>query len=496
MLTTLKARRIASLSLSVLALLLALATSQGGAAASNAAKVTVNVNAALGKIPQTAFGMNTAVWDSQMLDPNLPSLLKQAGTTMLRFPGGSTADAYHWRTNSLTPGQGGYVNPSNTFDAFMGVARQTNAQAMLTVNYGSNAAGTAGGDPQEAADWVKYANITRHYDVRYWEIGNEIYGDGAYGSSWEADLHKEHGPAAYAQNALTFIHAMKNVDPSIQVGLVLTAPGRWPDGIKPDWNRNVLSIACQNINFVDVHWYPQDPKQESDAGLLNSVNQIASMVSTLRARIKQYCGSHASQVGIMITETNSVSFNPGKQTTSPVNALFLADAYMNWMENGVANIDWWDAHNSITTGQNNSPTLYGDNQYGDYGVLSSGQSNDGISEPSLDTPFPSYYGLQMLTKLGHGGDQMLSASSSQPLLTVHAVKQQNGRLAILLINKDPSTNYNVSFSLPGYHHASTAAIYSYGKSGNGIQQTQDPAFGNTLSEDIPPYSLVTIVLTP
>src|SRR6185437_2443304 len=246
MLTTLKARRIASLSLSVLALLLALATSQGGAAASNAAKVTVNVNAALGKIPQTAFGMNTAVWDSQMLDPNLPSLLKQAGTTMLRFPGGSTADAYHWRTNSLTPGQGGYVNPSNTFDAFMGVARQTNAQAMLTVNYGSNAAGTAGGDPQEAADWVKYANITRHYDVRYWEIGNEIYGDGAYGSSWEADLHKEHGPAAYAQNALTFIHAMKNVDPSIQVGLVLTAPGRWPDGIKPDWNRNVLSIACQN----------------------------------------------------------------------------------------------------------------------------------------------------------------------------------------------------------------------------------------------------------
>jgi hypothetical protein len=91
---------------------------------------------------------------------------------------------------------------------------------------------------------------------------------------------------------------------------------------------------------------------------------------------------------------------------------------------------------------------------------------------------------------------MLSTSSSQRLLTVHAVKQQDGRLAILLINKDPVSNYNVSFSLPGYHHASTASIYSYGKSGNGIQQTQDPAFGNTLSEDIPPYSLVTIVLTP
>jgi hypothetical protein len=490
-----KARHIAASFFALLAMLAALATSQGGpAAASNSVQVTINARSALGTIPATAFGMNTAVWDSQLLDPNLPGLLKQAGTTMLRFPGGSTADDYHWRTNSLTPGQGGYVDPKNTFDAFMGVARQTNAQAMLTVNYGSNAAGTAGGDPQEAADWVKYANLTKHYQVHYWEIGNEIYGDGAYGSRWEVDLHKQTGPVAYAQNALTFIHAMKAVDPSIQVGVVLTAPGRWPDSSTPDWNRNVLSIACQQINFVDVHWYPQDPKQESDAGLLNSTSQISSMVSTLRARINQYCGSHASQVGIMITETNSVSFNPGKQTTSPVNALFLADNYMNWLENGVANIDWWDTHNSITTGQNNSPALYGGNQYGDYGVLSSGQSSDGISEPPLDTPFPSYYGLQMLSKLGHSGDQMLSATSSQPLLAVHAVKQQGGRLAILFINKDPSANYNVSFSLPGYHPASAATIYSYGKSGSSIQQTQDPAFGSTLSEDIPPYSLVTIVL--
>lgn len=128
-------------------------------------------------------------------------------------------------------------------------------------------------------------------------------------------------------------------------------------------------------------------------------------------------------------------------------------------------------------------------------MLSSGQSNGGISEPPLDTPFPAYYGLQMLTRLGHSGDQMLSASSSQPLVAVHAVKQQDGQLAILLINKNPSVNYNVSFSLPGYHPASTATIYTYGKSSNTLQETQDPAFGNTLSEDIPPYSLVTVVLT-
>ena len=495
MLTPMKVRLVLYSLFSLLVLIGALATSQGGrVAASNAVQVTVNTHSPLGTIPETAFGINTAVWDSQLLDPHLPSLLHQAGTTMLRFPGGSTADAYHWQTNSITPGQGGYANPQNTFDAFMGLAQQTNAQAMLTVNYGSNAAGTAGGDPQEAADWVKYANITKHEGVRYWEIGNEVYGNGTYGSHWEVDLHKERGPVAYAQNALTFIHAMKQVDPTIQVGVVLTAPGRWPDGISPDWNRNVLSIACNAINFVDVHWYPQDPGPESDAGLLNSTGQIASMVAMLRARINAYCGSHASQVSIMVTEANSVSFNPGKQTTSPVNALFLADTYMSWLESGVTNIDWWDVHNSITTGQNNSPSLYGDQQYGDYGILSSGQSAAGASEPPAETPFPSYFGLQMLTRLGSSGDQMLQVSSSQPLLTVHAVKQKNGQLAILLINKDPSMNYNVSFSLPGYHVASAAALFSYGKSSHALQETPDPAFGTTLSEDIPPYSLVTIVL--
>ncbi len=497
LISTTKARRVLSTLLGVPLLIVVMAASQcGAAAAGNTAQVTVNVQSPLGNIPETAFGLNTAVWDSHLLDPGLPALLRQAGAAVLRFPGGSTADAYHWKTNSLTYGQQGYVDPKNTFDAFMGLVHQTKAQAMLTVNYGSNAAGTGGGDPQEAADWVRYANITKHYGVRYWEIGNELYGNGTYGSRWELDLHQEHGPAAYAQNALSFIRAMKAVDPTIQTGVVLIAPGKWPDGVKPDWNRTVLSTACQQMDFVDVHWYPQDPGKESDAGLLSSTGQIAAMVSTLRARIKAYCGSRADQVRIMITETNSVSFDPGKQTTGPVNALFLADNYMSWLENGVSNVDWWGIHNSITTGKNNSPSLYGDTHYGDYGVLSVGQSADGISEPPAETPFPTYYGLQMLRLLGASGDEMLRASSSQPLLAVHAVKQRNGQLAILLINKDPSVNYNVAFSLPGYTPASTASLSFYGKSSAALQEVSDPAFGATRSEDIPPYSLVVVVLKP
>lgn len=496
--TSREARRRLYVLLSMSLLLVTLGAAKGtpAAAADSTVQISIHAQSSPGVLPETAFGMNTSVWDGHLLDPGVPALLSQAGTTLLRYPGGSTADAYHWQTHSLTHGQDGYVDPHNTFDAFMSLANQTHAQTMLTVNYGSNAAGTAGGDPQEAADWVKYANITRHYGVRYWEIGNEVYGNGAYGSKWEVDLHQEKGPAAYARNALTFIQAMKRVDPSIQVGVVLVAPGRWPDGVNPDWNKQVLALACNAIDFVDVHWYPQDPGNETDAGLLSSTNNIPGMVATLRSLIKQNCGARASQVQTMVTETNSVSFNPGKQTVGPVNALFLADNYMSWLEQGAANVDWWDLHNSITTGQNVSASLYGDARYGDYGVLSSGGSSAGIDEPSANTPLPPYYGLQMLTRLGKAGDQMVSATSSQPLLAVHAVKQKDGRLALLLINKNPTLNYHVAFSFEGYSGHTSATLYTYGKSSSALAQTQDPAFGDTQTEDIPPYSLVTLVLEP
>ncbi len=479
--------------LSASLLVISVACAGTSASPKAAAQVAIDMQASLGEIPQTAFGLNTAVWDSNLLDPALPSLLRQAGTTVLRYPGGSTADVYHWQTNSLTSGQQGYVDPHNTFDAFMSIVQKTGTQAMLTVNYGSNAAGTDGGDPQEAADWVKYANITKHYHVQYWEIGNEVYGNGSYGSQWEVDLHKEKGPVAYANNALTFIRAMKAVDPSIQIGVVLIPLGIWPYGIGPDWNSNVLSIACQALDFVDIHWYPQEPGKESDAGLLSSPTKIAGVISNLRDSIKAHCGTRASQIKIMLTETNSVSYNPGKQTVSPTNALFLADNYMNWLENGVANVDWWDIHNSITTGQNNSPALYGDARYGDYGILSSGESSAGMKEPPMETPFPAYYGLQMLNKLAGSGGEMIHVSSNQNLLAVHAVRQNGNRLALLLINKDPSRNFSVTFSLKGYTPASSATIYFYGKSSPTLLETQDPAFKDTLSEDIPPYSLLTIV---
>ena len=42
---------------------------------------------------------------------------------------------------------------------------------------------------------MRYANITKGYGAKYWEIGNEIYGNGHYGSAWEADDHPDKSPS-------------------------------------------------------------------------------------------------------------------------------------------------------------------------------------------------------------------------------------------------------------------------------------------------------------
>lgn len=427
----------------------------------NTVAITVYPKQPQSTVQATAIGINTATWSSHLMDAVVPSLLRAAGVKVLRYPGGSWSDIYHWQTNTLTKGQSGTPNPMDDFSNFMKLVQATKAQAMITVNYGSNPQGTAGGSPTEAAAWVRYA--TAHHDgVKLWEIGNELYGNGTYGNGWEEDLHADKGPAAYAKYAKQFITAMKKVNPTIKVGVVLTAPGNWPDGQTPDWNNTVLRAIGSDIDFVDVHWYAQSPGQESDAGLLQSTGTIPGMVTTLQQEIQNDCGANAKHVKIMLTETNSVSYNPGKQTVSMVNALFLADDYASWLSQGVANVDWWDLYNGWTTGTNNATDLFGTVQYGDYGVLSAGDSAGQLTEPPASTPFPTYYGLVMLSKWIAPGDTIVNAVSAGSDVIVHAAAHKNHQVSVLVENESPLSTQHVVLSVRGWTPRGAATVYWYG----------------------------------
>jgi len=482
---------------------------------------SVDVQTSLGLLSSISVGANAAAWDSDLIDPALPRLLEDAGIQLMRYPGGSVADNYHWLTNTPDDPNLGGTDPNANFDAFMSVAARARAGAMITVNYGS---GTA----EEAADWVRYANrgCRRYagpvpsyagasskghdYGIRYWEIGNELYGDGTYGATWELN-RKSHDPTTYANGVVSYSAAMKAVDPSIRIGAVLTAPGNWPDGqvnaASPEaWNDTVLSKACGALDFVSIHWYPQGPTGESDADLLASPQNgqatevsytpsIPAMIASLKSLLAQHCGARADAIQIMVSETNSVSYDPGKQTTSLTNALFMADQVMTWLENGVTNVDWWAIHNSPFDG-NVDPTLYGSYDFGDYGVLSRGlTSANGALEPAAETPFPAYYGLQMLSRLGHHTrNRLLSARSSTPSVSIHALKQLDGKVHVLLINKNPVAAYSVSVALNGDSASGLARLFSYGKQSTSIQTSTKRVHGSSFAIEVAPYSMISVQL--
>ncbi|RVX45428.1 alpha-L-arabinofuranosidase [Nonomuraea polychroma] len=435
--------------------------------------VTVNARAALATVPQTGIGTNHAIWDTNLGTDETADRLKDAGVKLLRYPGGSYSDIYHWADHTAP---GGYVAPNTDFDTFMSGVRRTGAQAMVTANYGT---GTA----EEAAAWVRHANVTKGYGIKYWEIGNENYGNGHYGSAWEADNHADKSPAEYARHVVAYADAMKAVDPTIKIGAVLTTSANWPDGLVGEgdtgtWNKVVLSTAGSKIDFVILHWYP---------GALDKAGHVADMIHLTREQITKYAGTGSERIGIAMTEFNTGSSSAG--TTTQPGALAAADAYATLLANGVFTVDWWNVHNGIGP----VTQVEGHTDYGDFGLLSSATctSDNSVCEPALNTPFAPYYALQMMSRFARPGDQFVRAATDQPKVTAHAARRPNGDLAVLLINTSSDTSYPIALDYSGFRPAAGAAtVLTHTNGATSI--TTSTAENPTL----PPLSLTTLVLRP
>ncbi len=460
--------------------------------AATSASVTINATAGLGTIPGGAIGLNTAVYDGDMNDSAIAPLLKAAGVNALRYPGGSYSDIYNWQTQTAV--EGGYVAPNTSFSNFMTTANSAGAKPIITVNYGT-------GTPSLAAAWVTAAASD---SVGYWEVGNEVYGNGTYGANWEADSHCETslngpavtigsepsqtydcGPAQYAANVAQFESAMHAANPNAKVCAVVTTPGFWPDGVTnseypQSWNQTVLTALGSQTQCVIVHYYPGG---STTAGMLTDPSDISGIISTLHSEISQYAGiSNAASVPVIVTETNSTI----DMDTQP-GALFSADMYMTWLENGAATVDWWNEHN----GEGTVSTVDGATDYGDQGIFSNNSNSGGTTEPATDTPFAPYYGIEMLSKLAAPGYTMVTSTASQALLKVHAVRDTSGNLNLLIDNEDPTNSYTVSLAYNGFTPAGTPTVYTLANNATSITS----ATGSASSVTVAPYSL-TVVHVP
>jgi len=431
--------------------------------------VTVNVAKPLAMMPLQGLGVCTAVYDNSLISGTIAPLLKAAGIGALRFPGGSYADIFNWQTT--TGNDGGYVNTSDSFDNFMNTdVNPAGAQAIVTVNYGSNPADTGGGDPNVAAAWVAHANVTNHWGVVYWEIGNEVGGNGYYGTTqdWEYDLHYPEtnaatrvgqpalSPAAYGTNALQFISAMKARDSTIKCGVGF-------DTGDSTYNTQLLGVCGASVDFVIIHYYPGD---DAPSLLAASTGIVGTVQNTFTQLTNDVGAAHAAQMKILVTETGA-----GNVTGAPV-SLFAADNYLTWIENGVVNVDYQILHNDL---------------------LTSGQG-----------PGHAYYGAQMAHLLANVGDTFLQTTSGLSSLRVHATSRQDGKTGLMLINLSPTLAAVVTATISnGPALAAAGTCYQFGLT-NFIGANDYPSYpvatntvsglSNTFSVLVPPYTILDLLI--
>ena len=478
-------------------------------------------------------------------------------TQIVRFPGGSASDNYDWQTD-MDDVSGGYQWASNAA-TFAQVAAAQNAQAFVTVNYGS-------GTPQQAAAWVAYYNaatastaslgtdskgrnwqtagywasiraaaplatddgynflrISRPapFGFTYWELGNECYGN------WETDLYGVSGSGltgskwdavTYANAFAAFSQQMLAVDPAIHIGAV-SIPGEdsYPGthtvtnpvtGVTHKGWTPVLLSTLHSLgvtpSFLIDHRYPQDPSSdgnpadgdECDATLLQSSTDGATDAINLRTQITDYLGATAGAgVELTFTELNSVAYNPGKQSVSLVNGLFLADSIGLLTQTEVNACVWWDFRNGTLTGDNNSLWLYGWRQFGDYGLVAAG---DQANTP-LNTPYPSFYAAALLTHWARGGDQAIATTSSYAALSAYGAHLASGNLALLVINKSPTENLTAQITTTGFSPGSSnGTLWQYGETNDsnstGLTAGAFSNASNSFSYTFPPYSMTVLQL--
>ncbi len=440
--------------------ILCLCANPGPAANAEDIRITIDATKTVRFVDGRFFGLNAAIWDGEFSTPETTALLAAARTRVLRFPGGSLSDEYHWRTNTTLS------NPwtwATSFDAFARVAVALNAAVYITVNYGT-------GSPEEAAEWVTYSNVTKRYGFKYWEIGNENYG------SWEADDQSvPHDPYTYAVRAREYMALMKAVDPTIRVGVVVitgedsfannvTHPaanprtGRVHNGWTPVLLATLRSLGA-TPDFAIYHRYEQAPWAETDPKLLQSASTWPEDARDLRTQLTDYLGPAGANVELVVTENNSVSSDPGKQTTSLVNGLFLADSVGNVLQTEFNVLLWWDVRNSQEEDNNNGASLYGWRRYGDYGVIS---TSSAFGSPTSYEPYPTYYVAKLVSRWAKGAEMVVRAESDDPLLSVFAVRAGPDGLRILVINKSPTTALGATIEIAGFEPAPAAQVLSYG----------------------------------
>ena len=229
------------------------------------------------------------------------ALLKQLNGTIYRWPGGNFASGYDWRDGigdrdrrppRKNPAWTGVEHNDFGTDEFIAFCREVGTEPMVAANTGF-------GDAYSAAQWVEYCNRGADtiggswrvkngnrlpYGVKFWCVGNEMFGPWQLGF-----MQMEH----YTQKHNLVATAMWKVDPS----LALTAVGDL-DMINKDNDPNqvksgktcshiMLEECADHMSILSEHFYRGRLPWTKDGR-----TDVVTHVGMLRESIRQKAEGH------------------------------------------------------------------------------------------------------------------------------------------------------------------------------------------------------------
>jgi hypothetical protein len=440
--------------------------------------VTVDLSSPGVAVTNKLLGMNMAVWyDIVSNQTGVVSALQSAGITQVRWPGGSDSDLYHWSTNTMC--DAGYADTNDTFTNFVNdLATPAHLDVALTANYGSNSTCTAGGDPTEAAAWATAA-LAAGITPSHITVGNEEYG------SWEYDLHStKNDPTIYASAVVGtsgYYNLIKTASPNTLVGIDVDA-----DNVTGGWDNIVMSHAKGSYDFVEYHYYPETPGQESDTFLVQAAaQQLTSNINTLRAELALW---GTPNTPIYVGEIGGPYSDPGKQSWSITQGLYAGQVLGEMMNVGVSRLTWWIGFGNCNgTSGNLSTSLYGWQNFGAYNVFSDGPADDPNCPNAgpLGTMSPTARAFQLFSQMGVNGQTTLPATVTGDTTDVRAYAATNpGGTALMLFNANETTAQEVTITLTGKTSSPGVKVTTYDKaiydlSGSPTGTPPDPAGTNT-----------------
>jgi alpha-L-arabinofuranosidase len=292
-------------------------------------QTTVTIDA--GNVLRTLTGRENGInldylMDGTYLSPSISTAqsLRNVNAKLLRYPGGEKSDNYLFSAAPYTSSSPRVALldtcfwPSNDkkfvdtlspvrlchpevldFDEYITMCNTVGASPLVVVAYdAAYNTRSCNGKPTKqqlltnAVEWVKYANIKKGYDVKYWMIGNESWNDAGYNGKVT--------PSKYADDLEDFATAMKAVDPSIKI--IANGKSGW-------WQTILQSSAASKIDFLGLSEYPvfnysggYNYYRQNDVNLTAEVDLAINDIETYAP------SAHKSRIKVIATEYNSIDW--------------------------------------------------------------------------------------------------------------------------------------------------------------------------------------------